>query len=390
MIGLRIALLLDPLVPSPAVIWGWHLAHWLRAAGHDVVVVTAGGDLTQQFEAARIQLIRQASGLRGWFGGRSALVHELQGWQPDVLHVHQCPPLRLARSLADSLGVPLMASVHGLITPREGRGLANPLVRVVTAPSAAHRAHLCGRVGLAPDRVPVVPYGLDLANLTERPWRFGPWTVATVGSAVIDRQSLRWFCQALGRVRASGHDLRGMIILELGPAPATEALIAEAGLGSALDVRILDTDWLPHLLQADLFVHPAPADEDSLVLTEAMALGLPVIAGRSRLPGAIQDGITGLLVESGDAELLAQALQGLLADPAQARSLGQAARQQVREQQDLAVVGTLLLDLYRHLAGTGGGDLAQETHRTYRSLIGQAEEGPSGSRSGTGRFPRST
>jgi glycosyltransferase involved in cell wall biosynthesis len=67
-------------------------------------------------------------------------------------------------------------------------------------------------------------------------------------------------------------------------------------------------------------------------LLEAMACGRPGVAYRFGAPAeTIVDGVTGLLVEDGDVDGLAAALQELLRAPARARALGAAARQRMVE-----------------------------------------------------------
>ncbi len=66
---------------------------------------------------------------------------------------------------------------------------------------------------------------------------------------------------------------------------------------------------------------------------EAMATGTPVVATRvGGLPDAIQDGVTGRLVPERDARALADAIGSLLANPEQARRMGDAARAAVIRQ----------------------------------------------------------
>jgi glycosyltransferase involved in cell wall biosynthesis len=67
-----------------------------------------------------------------------------------------------------------------------------------------------------------------------------------------------------------------------------------------------------------------------LVALEAMACGLPVVAsGVDGVPEAVEDGETGVLVPPGDAERLADALIGLLRDPAKAEAMGRRGRARV-------------------------------------------------------------
>jgi glycosyltransferase involved in cell wall biosynthesis len=67
-----------------------------------------------------------------------------------------------------------------------------------------------------------------------------------------------------------------------------------------------------------------------VVLMEAMATGLPVVASRlSGIPELVTDGVDGLLVAPGDAGALADALARLAADPAMRARLGAAGRERV-------------------------------------------------------------
>ena len=62
-----------------------------------------------------------------------------------------------------------------------------------------------------------------------------------------------------------------------------------------------------------------------------MACGLPVIANAAgALPEVVgTDGHAGLLVPPRDARAMAQAIQGLLADPERTAAMGRAARQRI-------------------------------------------------------------
>jgi glycosyltransferase involved in cell wall biosynthesis len=86
---------------------------------------------------------------------------------------------------------------------------------------------------------------------------------------------------------------------------------------------------IPDLLAAsDLFVLPSLWEGLSMALLEAMATGLPIVA--SSVSGTVQAIIpneTGLLVTPGNVAELAGAIDQLLSNPAQAQTLGAAAKQ---------------------------------------------------------------
>lgn len=94
-------------------------------------------------------------------------------------------------------------------------------------------------------------------------------------------------------------------------------------LGSRSDV--------PELLAAsDFFVLPSLWEGLPMALLEAMATGLPIVA--TEVSGTVQVVVpneTGILVPPGDVQRLAQAIEQLLSDPAQAQRMGAAARRRV-------------------------------------------------------------
>lgn len=101
-------------------------------------------------------------------------------------------------------------------------------------------------------------------------------------------------------------------------------------------------DFLPSL---DIFVLPSREDLSPLVLIEAAAAGLPVVASNvGAIPDIVQDEQTGLLVPSNDVPALTAALRRLVDDPALRRRLGQAARQRAVQFYDVNRNSETLLD----------------------------------------------
>lgn len=111
-------------------------------------------------------------------------------------------------------------------------------------------------------------------------------------------------------------------------------LKAQAGTLPEGSVRFLgQRDDVPALLPGfDRFVQTSLGEPFGLVTVEAMASGVPVIA--SAAGGTLEilkDGSTGRLFVSGDAEALADAVLGSLADKQQAVRMAEAASAKVRE-----------------------------------------------------------
>lgn len=106
---------------------------------------------------------------------------------------------------------------------------------------------------------------------------------------------------------------------------------------------------------ADLFVLPCvvsdrgDADVLPVVLTEAMATGLPVIATPvGAIPELIRDGWNGRLVPRGQPDRLAEAVAQLDADPETRRTLGRRARAFVEQEYDVQSTAASLARLLHY------------------------------------------
>ncbi len=130
----------------------------------------------------------------------------------------------------------------------------------------------------------------------------------------------------------------------LSGALATEEVAERMGLTSVLA--------LPCVAGRDGNIDALPT-----VLLEAMARARPVVSTRlSGIPEIVDDGVTGLLVEPGDAAALADALQSLLGDRARAARMGVSGRERAER----------LFDLDRNAAEVGRYFGANGTRRGCR------------------------
>lgn len=108
---------------------------------------------------------------------------------------------------------------------------------------------------------------------------------------------------------------------------------------------------------ADIYVWPAISEAYGMVLLEAQAAGVPVVAG---LTGGVGDivraGETGLLVPVGDAAAFAQAVARLIDNADERRLLGQQAACAVGARHSLDAAARVLDKLLTPLVATGKTD----------------------------------
>lgn len=126
------------------------------------------------------------------------------------------------------------------------------------------------------------------------------------------------------------------VIAGAGPfQPSLEAAIREHNLGDHVRFvgRLSDRDLHAWYEAASVFVHPTRYEGSSLVTLEAMAHRRPVIASRAGgLPDKVRPGVTGWLVEPGDVEGLAQAIDEAAAHAERLPAMGQAGRELVERE----------------------------------------------------------
>ncbi len=179
----------------------------------------------------------------------------------------------------------------------------------------------------------------EMPPATERKQLPVPVRILSVGR-LVEKKGHRFQLAASEELRKMGIDFRLLIV---GDGPLRATLLAEVthrnlseyvSLGGALSHKGVDEafGW------ANIFWHTgiidAAGDRDGLpnVIPEAMAHGLPVISHRE--PGAMEavnDGVTGLTVESGDAMALAQATARVIRNRELRTVLGQKGRAWVEE-----------------------------------------------------------
>jgi glycosyltransferase involved in cell wall biosynthesis len=194
--------------------------------------------------------------------------------------------------------------------------------RLVVTPSAFSRDEVVELLGVAPARVRVVPGGVDARfspaapagaaraahGLTARPY------VLTVASRTA-RKNLGVLDLAARRLAARGVDL----VAAGGDRPQFREEGAVAGVRPLGHV---DDALLPGLYAgAAAFVLPSLYEGFGLTALEALASGVPVVAGaRGALPEVCGDAAQ--LVDPTDAEAIATALERALDDPAPWRAAG--------------------------------------------------------------------
>lgn len=218
-------------------------------------------------------------------------------------------------------------------------------------------AESLSRYGVGADRIDVVEPGTDLA----------PLAIGSQGrirrllcvATIIPRKRHDLLVRALASISERDWHLTCVGSLERHP-PTADRLrlqLREAGLEDHVSlVGEVDASTLADLYhRTDLFVLASEHEGYGMVVAEALARGLPVVATRT---GALPDLLTspgraGLLVPPGDVEALATTLRTLLSDSTALARLAEGARRRRDRLRGWAVAADEMAEVLRRVAIDG-------------------------------------
>ncbi len=302
------------------------LARELRARGHRVAVLAPGGR-----EGPGIVSVGRVVGIR--YQGTVAPVclspaaaarvrSTLRSLRPDVVHVHEpfVPVVGLAATLTSP--APVVGTFHAFAERSRALSVLAPALRPAWRRLAVRIAVSGAASTFVGERfdgeVRVIPNGCAVdafAGATPDAGLPAGRCLAWVGR--IDPQ--KGFPVALRAFARLVRDRADLWFIVAGDGADRAAL---AGIAPEVRRRVVMLGSVPHarlpgyLAGADAFVGPALGQESfGIVLVEAMAAGVPVIA--SDIPGyreVIRAGVDGLLVPPGDDGALADAIAQVLDD----------------------------------------------------------------------------
>jgi glycosyltransferase involved in cell wall biosynthesis len=298
---------------------------------------------------AAATLPKDADMLVGWSGASLEVAREARRRGLPVViergstHIaHQDAVLRQAYR---SLGVAFVG-IDPRIIARETEEYA--LADLVVTGSSAAAATFAPQ-GVVGAKVAVNPYGVDLARFARLPPQRGqgPLRLLFVGQVGV-RKGVPALLEAFSKL--GGH----MELHLVGPVePSFRPLLARlplerVHLHGALRGEALEQ----HFARADLFCLPSLEEGFGMVILQAMAAGLPVVAstatGATDIPAALP-----ILVPPADADALAEALALPLGDRDLRAAMGEAGRRAVADGFTWADYGRRAMDLYRRLGARG-------------------------------------
>jgi glycosyltransferase involved in cell wall biosynthesis len=348
----------------------------LVAAGWRAVVASAGGPMVREVERAgaiHITLPVDSKNPLVMRGNVRRLAAAIRAHKVDIVHARSRAPAWSAQAAAHATGAHFVTTFHGTYNAqnrfkRKYNAIMARGERVI-AISEFIRDIAVDDYGAIPDHVRVIPRGVDLAAFD--PTSVTPARIVQLAHAwkvpdgipivMLPGRLTRWKGQTVLIDALAKLGRRDLWCVLVGADQGREAYRREliqratrAGLGDTVRIVGHCTDMPAAYMMADVVVS-ASTDPEAFgrVAAEAQAMGRPVIAtdhGGSR--HTVVDGETGWLVQPGDPDALAQALDHALNLGGQERErLAERAVAHVRANFTKAAMCTATLAVYREVLG---------------------------------------
>ena len=280
----------------------------------------------------------------------------------DVLHAHFGPVGNSFRFARELWHAPMVVSFHGYdfttLPRKEGPGIYRRLFDTVDAVTV-NSDYTRGRVeqlGCPPTKLHKLPVGLNPEEFTfrERSLRAGELVrVLTIGR-LVEIKGHEVVIHAVAKLRKLRPGIRYDIVGDGPLRPKLESLISSMGLQETVKFHGAQNGASVKRLMGEshLFVlASASVDGDGegqgLVLQEAQACGLPVVATRhGGLPEGLLDGKSGFLVPERDVDALAERLTFLIEHPQIWPAMGRHGREFVESRYDIRRLNQELVHIY--------------------------------------------
>lgn len=318
----------------------------------------AAGLPTVPFDPPHPSLVRR---LPAFLRASARLADQLRATRLSAVHAADILGAMLAGVAGRMAGLPVLCQVRNQYAtlPRRDCVLLRTVREFVFVSAHTRSVFACAH---ARHRGRVVYDGLDLPDqpadrAAVRASLGIPAEAPLIGmvARIAPQKDFLTLIEAVRRLRASHPTVHVLLVGDRDSTPAyrahhavVSAAIREAGLVNAVHFTGQRSDVTALLAAMDVFALVTHAEGLPLVLLEAMASGLPVVATAvDGIPELVRDGATGLLHPPRDAGRLAAQLGQLLDDPALRRRLAEAGRDRVRTEFSRARFGEAMVALYQ-------------------------------------------
>lgn len=292
----------------------------------------------------------------------------------DVIHAHDWLVANAAKTLKDSFGIPVVATIHATESGRNS-GIHDDTQRYINdtewlltyeateviVNSNYMKGHVQGLFGLPFDKINVIPNGINLTNFNgvERDYDFrrqyamdNEKIILYVGRLVYEK-GVQHLISAMPKILQNYHDAKLVIAGKGGMLDTLKAQAEAIGLSNKVYFTgYLNAKQVQKMYKcADVAVFPSTYEPFGIVALEAMLAGVPtVVSDIGGLNEIVDHRENGMKSYAGNSNSIADSVLSLLYDKQLAANVAKKAKIKVKDE-------------------FNWNKIAQDTHYTYEKAI---------------------
>jgi len=294
----------------------------------------------------------------------SEIRKKIKHLKPEIIHVHGTRAGSVGRLAAINLKIPVIYTEHlwtkNYLLPSRvahraqiiGLWFLDMFTNLNIAVSQAVKDFMVENQISRPGKIAVIYNGIAPKRKRTKIFSKKVITLGTVGTLNFQK-GIQYLIQALPRVLKEYPETR-LVIVGDGPYKKyLEKLVAKLKLKKVVFTGFLK-DIEEEMRNFDLYIQPSLSESFGLAIIQAMSLGIPIVATSSGgIPEVVTTGKSGILVEAGKPQALAEAILALLRDKKRALKMGKLASEEAKIKFNLKEMVEETERIYEKMAKTG-------------------------------------
>lgn len=262
--------------------------------------------------------------------------------KPDLIHAHGTRGGSVGRLAAIGLKVPVIYTEH-LWTKNYhltswvanqmqmiGLWFLDMFTNLNIAVSQAVKDFMVESQISRPSKITVVYNAIETPKKKAKIFEKKEIILGTVGTLNYQK-GIQYLIEAMPRIMREFPQAKLMIVGEGVYKDHLKKLVKKMKLNQVISFTGFINDIEDEMVKFDIYVQPSLSESFGLAIVQAMSLGIPIVATNTGgIPEVVTTGKSGILVEVGKSQALAEAILELLRDKSKAKEMGKLAAEEAK------------------------------------------------------------
>lgn len=333
----------------------------------EIFVICPPGPLAGEIRSSKKDIDLDVIKMRSKFDTRaiSEIRKSIKHIKPNIIHAHGVRGGCLGRLASIGLRFPVIYTEHlwtrnYKLSSRIANGIQvsalwflDMFTDLNIAVSQAVKDFMVESQISRPSKIEVVYNGIEPSKKKADIFSGKTITLGTVGTLNFQK-GIQFLIEAMPRVIKEFADTRLVIVGEGEYLSNLKKLVKRYKLTKNITFTGFVRDVEDEMKNFDIYIQPSLSESFGLAIVQAMSLGIPIVATNSGgIPEVVTAGKSGILVEAGKPDALAEAILELVRDKEMAKKMGKLAAEEVKIKFNLEEMVRQTEGIYEQVASAG-------------------------------------